>query len=159
MFALAFLIASSLPAQQRPAPRHRAYSVSGWFWSGALYFETYKVSEYRQPPVYATWWREIAACEELPVPNSAQQASVQFFVVASNYFALDRPGTMAMLAGTYIDEPSVYMGLPYVWEEGVVKHEMLHLLLHWAKLERPGDDHPPEYFETCGIHTIGHIHN
>lgn len=147
---LLLLLPATLSAQQRPLPRHVPFSVTGWGWP----VDTLHVTEYTPPFVYHQWWAEIADCEGFPVPDSAQEHSVQFFSVPASLFAFN---IGSMLAGTFDGEPSIYMGAPYVWEEGIVKHEMLHVILHWAGFEFL-NWHPPEFFEKCGIHTYGNPH-
>lgn len=145
-------------AQQRPLPRHTVVAAQpGTPWWMLMARSPLKVTEYSQPFIYSVWWGEIASCEGLPVPDSALQASVQFFSVPTPYFASEFQG---MLAGTYDYEPAVYIGAPYVWEEGIVKHEMLHMLLHWEGFELK-NFHPAELFERpdCGIHIFANVHS
>lgn len=155
---LAMILAESVTsedgyAQQRPGPQHIAYDVGVW---GLPMQPSLRVTEYSQPFIYSLWWSEIASCEGFPVPDSAEQATVQFFSVPSSYFALGQ--MRGMLAGTYAHEPSIYMGAPYVWDEGIVKHEMLHVILGWAGYEFQ-NFHPAEFFERCGIHILAPTHN
>lgn len=137
-------------AQQRPAPKHRAYNYGDAA-------DSLAVREYTQPFIYSLWWAEIATCEGLPVPSSAQQASVQWFIVPSNFFTMDEFIGDPMLAGTWDKEPSVYMGYPYVYEQPTVMHEMLHVELRWAGYDFK-NFHPVELFENCGIHITMPVH-
>lgn len=144
----AMLFASAANAQQRPPAQHKAYDKD---------MNPVAVTEYSAPFIYSVWWGEIASCEGFPVPTQKQQRSVQWFSVASSFFGLDNP-IFGMLAGTWDEEPSIYMGAPYVWEKGTVEHEMMHMVLRWNGFEM-GNYHPPEIFEVCGIHTYGTVHN
>ena len=141
-----------LGAQQRPLPQHVPYNVNVWGWPIGPELQ---VTEYSQPFIYSQWWAEIAICEGFPPPDSAAQHSVQFFSVPSSLFAFNL-GTM--LAGTFDHEPAIYMGAPYVWEEAIVKHEMLHMILRWAGFEFL-NYHPADFFEKCGIHTYATPHS
>lgn len=142
------LCASAPNAQQRPLPQHVAYDST---------MAEVRLAEYSQPFAYSVWWGEIASCEGFPVPTQKQQLSVQWFRVESGFFWMDSP-ILGMLAGTYDQEPSIYIGAPYVWEKALIQHEMMHMVLHWNGFEM-GNYHPPEIFESCGLHTYGTAHN
>lgn len=144
-------------AQQRPAPKHRAYDYATWTGNKT---DSLVVAEYTQPFIYSLWWAQIADCEGLEIPTPEQQASVQWFLVPSNFFTMDDWIGDPMLAGTWDKEPSIYMGQPYVFEEATVKHEMLHVELRWAGFELK-NWHPVELFERpdCGIHITMPVHN
>jgi hypothetical protein len=141
--------------QQRPPAQHEAHPVG---WAGFPVMEiSIPVTEYSAPFIYSLWWSEIAACQGAPMPDGQMQKSVQWFVVASNHFTLD-DNQGGILAGTYPDAATIYMGQPYVFDEGTVKHEMLHMMLFWAGY-RFKNFHPKELFERpdCGISIVGKI--
>lgn len=121
------------------------------------------VSQYAAPVVYEQWWREIAACEQLPLPPEHFQ--VRFFAVnATRFVDLLRPQfgydifvkrivVMWALASSYLDDGSIFVAMPYKLERAAIAHEMLHHLMRWAG-EPAG--HPPARFERsdCGVSTV-----
>lgn len=110
-----------------------------------------KFWEYGQPKIYETWWKEIAACEHIKLPESHNR--VRFFEV--NAAAYIPTGFVFWVDGaTYPTISEIYLATPYVFSEEVVKHEMLHWII-WADGYRLVDQHPIEMFEICGIHQTG----
>ncbi|MDP9202351.1 MAG: hypothetical protein M3P26_10540 [Gemmatimonadota bacterium] len=115
-------------------------------------------SQYLADAKYDRWWHEIAECERLPLPSV--YATVRFFQInAIHFYDADRP-TFVLFAGelrvqwavamSFLWTGEIWVGLPYINEEVVIKHEMVHFLMYWAG--EPGG-HPPARFETCGVTT------
>jgi hypothetical protein len=110
--------------------------------------------EYHPPAEYEKWWMEIAQCENLPLPE--RHFFVQFFAVNGREFTVlndpfTPPWAFSGWAIGYADPWSdqIYIAFPYMREEVIVKHEMLHQLMKWAG-ERPG--HPESRY---GLKDIG----
>jgi hypothetical protein len=108
--------------------------------------------ELNPQPEYDRWWHEIAACEKLPLPDTYKK--VRWFAINAKVFAPpnEKGDTTEILptavAYTWRWGPELWLTLPLLHLEWLVKHEMLHLLMFWAG-ELPG--HPPERFEICGL--------
>jgi hypothetical protein len=136
---LAMLIAESVTSEDTEAQRTPPQMITdlrpGW---------QEVVLEYPSPPVYEQWWREIATCERLPLPP--RHVLVRFFAVNGREFVIlndpfTSPWESPRWAIGYADpwEDEIYLAFPYLLEEMIVKHEMLHQLMKWAG-EEPG--HP-----------------
>ena len=115
--------------------------------------------EYSPPAIYEQWWREIAACEHLPLPP--QHRDVRWYLVpvrpfrlADDSFHIDSDAEAASDAHggreTYVN----YTG---VVDELLIKHEQLHHLLFWKNGNRvpAPDDHPDPYYKTCDMVRVG----
>jgi hypothetical protein len=109
------------------------------------------LSEYSAPFIYQKWWAEIAQCEGLPLPADSLR-KVQYFQVNGPDFIPDDLDAV-VFAVTYQNNQT-YVSEPYIWNEALIKHEALHLLLKWA-----GDPtwymHDPIRFLSCGLSIAG----
>lgn len=109
------------------------------------------VSEYQQPPVYALWWKKIADCEHLILPVELSKA-VKFVQINSETFT--RGQRPEYLYGfTQPEVLTIYLAQSVVSEYETTAHEMSHMLLYWNGIEVGIDYHPPDVFESCGLHT------
>lgn len=107
---------------------------------------------------YDRWWHEIAACESLRLPPF--YFLVQFYQLNAPAFQ-DVKDTVAIrknrwaIGESFVLEGQMFIALPYIYDEVVIKHEMLHFLLFWNRvLDR---DHPADRFEICGmVREYGH---
>lgn len=148
-FALLVSVALAQPATAQ-RPQHTFYSA-----------DTVAAVQYGQPEIYRKWWAETAECArkvlpDLVIPDSSVTAKVSFYYLPATLFVVgDYPGTD--LAATWVNEPAIYVGQPYVWEEGTIRHEMLHYILALNGYEFKGF-HPKELFESCGLHVFGVPH-
>jgi hypothetical protein len=110
-------------------------------------------SEYPQDETYAKWWKEVAQCEGLTLPDSATIAKVKFYVVPVARFSVD-VDTLSLIAASDTKAGEVYVSSTNVWNESTIKHEMLHHEMQWAGFKFP-QYHPVELFATCGIKVYG----
>ncbi len=86
---------------------------------------------------YRLWWEETEACSQL---NGSMQ-NVEWYVVPGvSSFATDE-GEKVGIRIQSGDQVRIVLAETYAGHPMVVRHEMLHALLH-----RGG--HPPEYFEV-----------
>lgn len=147
LFAYALII---LAAVCTKVAKGQTQPVVGTFWTETTApFDTRlpRFSEYRAPPIYKEWAREIAECEGLePLPDSVF-ARVQFFQVNAPFFRYEENG-MVVLAVTFYRTRQVFLGSPYIWNESLIKHEILHLVLE-ANGYHFGNFHPIEIFGRC----------
>src|SRR5690349_9408044 len=84
------------------------------------------VSEYEPPPIYEQWWKDIAACENLPYPGELTKR-VTWIQINSRTFRLgSRPGNTF----GFTDEPhlTIYVAIASQLEPEVILHEMAHQL-------------------------------
>jgi len=123
-------------------------------------------SEYLAPEIYEKWWREIAACEKLPLPLAHYQVRFyqvnawRFYDLAHPMYGIDFFGKKVLMWAvglSYGKDLEMYLALPHIYEEIILKHEMIHFLMYWAgeKPDKTLSDpwHPPARFETCGVTT------
>lgn len=114
-------------------------------------------ARYVHDEIYERWWREIAACEGLALPPA--HAFVRWFYINALFFAdsavaleeehAGRDVTW-LAAGSYLFEMQTFVALPYLYDEEVIKHEMLHWLLMWSGIAVDG--HPVPYYGRCGVY-------
>lgn len=110
------------------------------------------VSEYSQPAIYAVWWEKIATCEKLILPVELAKA-VHFVQINSETFT--RGQHPEWLYGyTQPEALTIYLAQSVAHEYETVAHEMAHLLAYWNGIDTGLDYHPPDIFETCGLHTV-----
>lgn len=141
-------VAAKLGAQQgRPPVMHGARTKNTEKLDPTLPW----MSEYRAPFIYEVWWREIAACEGLPLPIEKVRR-VQYFQVNAPDFIPDEVD--AIVYAVTFDEGQSFIAYPYIWNKALIGHEALHLLRLWA-----GDpkwyDHNPRFYDRCGIRAMG----
>lgn len=124
------------------------------------------ISNYIAPAVYEQWWQEIAACEQLPLPVTHYRVrwyqinAGMFFDGLQPIYARDSTGQirhdeeghvfiMWAAAISYPGALEAFVSLPYMFEQTIIKHEMVHFLMAWAG--EPGG-HPKERFDgRCGL--------
>lgn len=147
-------------------------SLRTWALSGALLFAgcscagnpfyVYREPLNPRPAIYFKWWKEIEACSG----RTGDIRRVRFNVHPNPVFVvkgLTQTGdTISIVAigmhqytsrpfGAILKMTAIVLARPYVMHEGVVKHEILHAILHQQK--PPNHGHPPEYAEKCsGLH-------
>lgn len=144
-----------LPADQRVlAQRNEAR-----FRFETHYDEPAIVMRFDQSEKYARWWAEIAACEGLPLPP--QSRDVVFFAInVREYHPIGADGWS--IGSSLVETGQIYLAFPYIGNESIVKHEMLHHLMHWANDKPDPDiyvdpDHPAYRYGTraagkCGVY-------
>lgn len=112
------------------------------------------LSEYRAPPIYKQWAREVAECQGLePLPDSVF-AKIQFFQINASVFRFEKDGPI-VLAVTFLKSRQTFLGAPYIWIESLIKHELLHIILDFNGY-RLGNFHPVEIFTVCGLYRTGY---
>lgn len=89
------------------------------------------ILEYGPLYEYEAWWREIAACENLPLP--LKHYSTRFFALNVREYLYDQVWAIGNVAP---EENQIYLAFPYIGVEAIVKHEMLHLLMEWNGEDR-----------------------
>lgn len=109
-------------------------------------------SRYFLDPMYDRWWHEVAACEGLALPDVYQL--VRYVQINYAYFDLPAddpaPPGSGILGHSFVAEWQMFVAIPYRYDEEVVKHEMTHFLLYWARIAYGG--HPRQYFSgRCGF--------
>lgn len=111
------------------------------------------LSEYSRPPIYDRWFKQIAACEGLPLPPQSEIDKITYVVVNSDRFSSDSTGVLydaVMLNRKYL----MIVRLPSVWDYDVIAHEFLHFILWYqygTKYEVSPNIHPSQYFSRCNI--------
>jgi hypothetical protein len=106
--------------------------------------------EYPAPPMYEDWWKEIAACEGLPLPP--EHVQVQFVALsAREFFPLDDPGWAIGYAHVWSGQ--LYLAFPYIGDKTIVMHEMLHFLLWWSegRLGHSEERYGKKDIGKCGV--------
>lgn len=110
-----------------------------------------EMSSYLSDSTYDRWWHEVAECEGLELPSF--YVIVKWVQVNYPYFQLagePLPAGEAALGRSFLKEWQIYIAIPYRFDEAVIKHEMTHFLLYWARIARGG--HPAKYFDGhCGF--------
>lgn len=109
------------------------------------------IVQYSPPAIYAIWWQEIADCEGLDAHANLYHF-VQFFEVRGTEFYPQ--GMSSVLGATFAKDAQIFIASPYIWDESLIKHEMLHALL-WLNGFNFGPWHPAEFFMQCGVHPWG----
>jgi hypothetical protein len=111
------------------------------------------MAEYFQPFIYESWWKEIGACEHLIVPIELARA-VHFVFVNSPTMVVDMdPGVLGF---TYAPALTIYVVLPLIYTETIIKHEMLHWLLYVNGVDQGKDWHIMPRFNSCGVTRFYH---
>lgn len=93
------------------------------------------------PSQYVSWWSDVEQCSGL----HGDLELVRFFVVPGAS-QIPAPGHQELVQGYWDPRGNeIVIGGFYESSALLVRHEMLHALLHG------GGDHPPEYFrDKCG---------
>lgn len=109
-------------------------------------------SKYFNDSTYDRWWHEVADCEGLRLPSF--YVIVRYVQVNYPYFELPEapavPGSVTV-GYSFVREWQIYIAIPYRLDEEIVKHEMTHFLLYWARIT-PRGGHPLRYFDGhCGF--------
>lgn len=117
-----------------------------------------RVSEYYpDPAVYEQWWREIAACQGLPLPP--QHVLIAWVQVNAIHFVdadRDQPDSLGryhwVIGKSYLELGIIMIAMPYLYTEEAIKHEMTHFLIYWSG-EWTTSDHPRLHFDgRCGVY-------
>lgn len=105
--------------------------------------------EYEQPAIYDAWWAEIAQCEHVILPVELAR-SVRFVFVNSETMVVDMdPGVYGFSSAP---TKTIYIALAQIYNEQIIKHEMLHWLDYVNGIDEGRTYHPRSRFEVCGIH-------
>lgn len=109
-------------------------------------------SRYYLDSTYDRWWHEVADCEGVPLPDIYQL--VRYVLINYAYFDLPAddpaPPGSGILGHSFVAEWQMFIAIPYRYDPEVVKHEMMHFLLYWAR--RANGGHPAMYFNgRCGF--------
>jgi hypothetical protein len=118
-----------------------------------------ETSRYYIDATYDRWWHEVAACEGIELPD--YYVLVRYIQINYAYFNLQgderAAAGSAYLGYSFVDEWQMFVAISYRYDEEVVKHEMAHFLLFWARIAKGG--HPARYFNgRCGFgdRYVGH---
>lgn len=111
------------------------------------------LGEYEQPPIYETWWKEIGECEHVTVPLELAKRVHFVFVNAPTMIVDMDPGVLGFANPQNL---TIYIALPFIYTETIIKHEMLHWLDYVNGIDEGKDYHPPSRFgvgkkAVCGI--------
>lgn len=111
------------------------------------------MSEYSQPFIYESWWREIGACEHVTVPMDLAKRVHFIFVNAPTMIVDMQPNILGFANPSSL---TIYIALPFIFTESIVKHEMLHWLDYVNGIDEGLDFHPVSRFgigrsAVCGI--------
>jgi hypothetical protein len=110
-------------------------------------------SEFKAPDLYESWWQDIAACENLPLPPEHLQT--RFYQVNAQVF-IPQGLSFWVLAVTYPEFNEIYISDSNIWRKSTVEHEMLHMLIKWNHVPEGDDGHPKDRFDNvCGITITG----
>jgi hypothetical protein len=102
-----------------------------------------------QPFIYESWWKEIARCQNVVLPEELARR-IKFVVVNSESFILGREWGVMGYASWWT--ATIYLASGQVFNKQTVQHEMMHLLLTWNGIDQGRNWHPPEYFDrVCGL--------
>jgi hypothetical protein len=105
------------------------------------------VMEYAPFDIYEQWWKELAACEGLPL--SYRRFGVQFFVLNVREYCY---GGGWIIGNAELQADQIYLAFPYMMDESLVKHEMLHLLMYWNGEQT---SHAPRWYGEMGVGKCG----
>lgn len=108
------------------------------------------MSDFSPPPIYDQWWKEIATCENLPLPVALTK-TVKWVILNAHTFRLGLQYER-MYGFTDTEHTTIYLAMASQLEPEVVKHEMAHMLDYFAGNDEGEDYHPPDIFENCGLH-------
>jgi hypothetical protein len=109
------------------------------------------LAEFKPLAEYAGYWKEIAACQNIPLPPKAILDSVRFFYVNAPDFRPEPANKAAMQAAvTYALVGQIFIAVPHLKNKATVEHEMTHYLLFLQGETDWHDDARPE-FTRCGI--------
>ena len=127
--------------------RHANYSkaLSTLDWIGA----------YDQLQEYELWWKQVADCAGVVLPENRSK-SVQFYFVNAVDFAplpSDKPPRM-VVGVAYAASEQIYVSVFRIRSERIIKHEMIHQLLYWWG-EPTWDDDARQEFKRCGVTMSG----
>lgn len=98
-------------------------------------FEPAGALQFTPDSVYAVWWQRMEACAGLTAPLDR----VEWYEVPGNEFATPE----GLRWGWWSPPHTIYIATPYLEDEWLVEHEMLHDLLQTG-------EHPAT-FESCGV--------
>ena len=98
----------------------------------------YKPTLYAPPPEYGIWWRAVEKCSE----RHSSLSTVEWFVTALDHLTLPSDSTRLIYAYVNVTTRRVFVAAPYVAHSGVIRHEMLHILIRNV-------NHPIPPFNKC----------
>jgi hypothetical protein len=107
------------------------------------------------PAIYETWWKEIAECEQLPLPADH---TVHWAIVAVRPFYLAADTLHLAMDAMVITTDSItngYINYSGILDRGLVTHEMAHVLLFKKFGDKYVGQHPDEYYTRCGLVAAG----
>ena len=104
---------------------------------------------YEQPEVYKRWWKEIAACSGVLLPDNLAKA-VKFVAVNGESMVVD--GDFGVIGYASAGTLTIYMVEAHLLNESLFKHEAMHMLLGWNGIDQGKNWHPRQYFDgVCGV--------
>lgn len=103
--------------------------------------DTVTTYQYAPPQMYSRWWDEVQACSGL----SGNLEGWSWIAVPGDGFLVKGNGPFPGYAA--VEDNNILVLVKYVWNDQLVKHEMLHALI-WIARKEIG--HPAE-FDTCGL--------
>jgi hypothetical protein len=102
------------------------------------------VTDYDQPPFYDKWWEEISQCSNLPI-SVEDRHKVHFKAISGDQFTIGSEKA-AFWGFTQYWSNTIYVVLPKLSWEPLIKHEMLHYLMWVNGLPV---NHNPEIYSRC----------
>jgi hypothetical protein len=87
------------------------------------------------PQVYSIWWQQMEDCARVTAPLD----QIEWYVVPGERLATPE----GLRWGWWSPPHAIYIAEPYLEDEWLVEHEMLHDLLQTGA--------HPAAFETCGV--------
>lgn len=116
------------------------------------------IAEYPAPPVYTKWLHELERCAKVTFPDTLL-SQITFIEVNANDFKINADGTHTAphLAVSVVNEGRTFISVAHMYNWRTVKHELLHYALYYMFGDKyyggPYGDHPPEYFDKCGLYS------
>jgi hypothetical protein len=113
------------------------------------------VGSYPILPVYYRWMKELAECENLPLPPIEDFSKIKFFEVNASDFQYNDVKDNAFFAVTDAANLVMFVSIAHVFDVWIMKHEFLHVLLYYAfpdhRYNKENTEHPELYFGKCGV--------
>lgn len=112
------------------------------------------VAQYPTPPIYTKWLHEVEQCANVSMPDSVLQ-DIRFVEVNAPDFKInnetgqDKPS----LAVSVVNEGLTFISVGHMYNWRTVSHELLHYALYYMFGEKYRGNHPPKYFDKCGLYS------
>ena len=113
----------------------------------------------KPPVIYETWWREIAKCESLPLP--LEHKKLTWVVVPATTFTFEDTTIVHgwLDAATIMPVMTIYVRQDKIFDELLIKHEMIHALLYWKyhgayNRGTNEEEHPSPWYRRCMMEIV-----